>query len=237
MDMKAGRREFPVTRWSLVLRAAGEPTEASRKALDELCRAYEAPIRALARRREPNPDRLDDLVQGFFLHLLEGSRLGSAAPARGRFRSFLRKVLDNYVINAHKAEVAQKRGGQARFTEAAPDELASKSPSPEQLFNREWAQVVLNRVLARLGDEQARIGKGARFEALRERIVDDDEGGPLRDVAARLQMSEGTARVTLHRLRRRFAKLMREEVAETVARPEDVDDEIRELCASWRGEE
>lgn len=231
--MNAGRRGFPETRWSLVLRAGGESTPATRRAMDELCRAYEAPLRQLACCLRRDPDGVDDLLQGFFLHLVEGKRLGSADSTRGQFRKFLQTALRNYANNVHDAETAQKRGGRARFVDADPDELSSKAPTPDELFDQKWADTVIKRVLERLGDEQARIGKGALFEALRERLADDD-GAPLRDVAAALGMSESAVKVALHRLRRHFAELMRAEVAETVARPEDVDAELRDLCASRR---
>jgi RNA polymerase sigma factor (sigma-70 family) len=233
MPMDTGRRGFAETRWSLVLRASGEPTAVSREALAELCRAYRAPLRAFARRLEADPDRAEDLVQGFFARLVEGDILGAADRTRGRFRAFLRAALRNHAINAHDAETAQKRGGGARFVDADLDDLASQAPSHDRLYDRLWARSLLDRALARLGDEQARAGKGALLEALRERLAGDDNGTTLREAAARFGMSEGAVKVALFRLRRRLADLVRAEVAETVARPEDVDAELRELRAAW----
>lgn len=229
MHTDAGRRGFQETRWSLVLRAGGESTKASREALAELCRAYRAPLLAFARRFEADPDRADDLVQGFFVHLVERNVLHAADPTRGRFRTFLRTSLRHYAINAHHAEAAQKRDGRARFVDVDPDELASGGPSHERLYDRLWARAVLDRALARLGEEQGRSGKGALLEALRERLAGGDDGATLREAAAGLGMSEGAVKVALFRLRRRFADLVRAEVAETVARPEDVEAELREL--------
>jgi RNA polymerase sigma-70 factor (ECF subfamily) len=219
----------------LVLRAGGEHTKASSKALDELCQAYREPLREFARRcRQPDPDRAEDLVQGFFLHLLERNGIGAADPARGQFRKFLQKALINYANNLYNAETAQKRDGRAHFVKTDPDELSSGAPSAEQLCDKMWADKAIKRGLARLREEQVRIGRGALFEALREGLADDDDGPPLREVAAALGMSEGAVKVTRHRLRRRLVELVRAEVSETVAQPEDVDAELRHLRASKR---
>jgi len=234
--MNAGRRGFPATRWSLVVRAGGESTLASRKAMDELWRAYQDPLRDFARRLCPDPDRLNDLLQGFFLHLLEHNRLGAADSTRGQFRSFLRTALRNYAKNVYDAETAQKRGGGAHYIDMDPDQLSSGAPASDQLYDKEWAHTVIKRALAQLGDEQARNGKAALFEALRQKLADED-GTPYREVAAALGMNEGSVRVALHRLVRRAADFIRAEVAETVARPDDVDVELRELRAALRCEE
>lgn len=232
--MAEAKRGFEETRWSVVLRAGGAPTEASRSAFAELCRAYRAPLSAFARRLEPDPDRAEDLVQDFFTRLLERDVLAAADPARGRFRSFLRSALRHHAMNAHDAEHAKKRGGGASFVEADLECLVSATPSADRLFDRIWAQALLDRALGRLESEQARAGKGALLEALRDRIAGDDDGTTLREAAAKLGMSEGAVKVALFRLRRRFFDLARAEVAETVARPEDVDAELRDVLAALR---
>jgi RNA polymerase sigma-70 factor (ECF subfamily) len=232
--MDERRHGFQETRWSLVLRASGDPTEASRSALELLCRAYRAPLQAFARRIEADPSRAEDLVQDFLAHLMEPGALSAADPARGRFRTFLRSALRYHAINAHHARTAQKRGGGARFVDADPDQLAGSTPSLDRLYDRLWAQAVLDRALARLHDEQAQAGKGAMLDALRDRLEGDAGETPLRETAARLGMSEGAVKVALFRLRKRFADQVRAEVAETVAQPEDVEAELHELLEALR---
>lgn len=234
--MAAYARGFKTTNWSRVLRARGEATEDVRKALEELYRAYHAPLLAFARRLEADPDRAEDLVQGFFARLVHDRRLFDAAdPKRGRFRTFLRAALRHHAINAHDAATAQKRGGGAQFIDADLDAFVSPDPAADALYDRLWARALLDRALARLAEEQARSGKEALFSALRGRLPNsDDDTRPLAAAAAALRMSVGAVKVALLRLRRRFAELVREEVAETVERPEDVDAELRELREAWR---
>jgi RNA polymerase sigma-70 factor (ECF subfamily) len=224
-------REFQQTQWSLVLRAGA----ASPDALRELCEAYRAPLQAFARRIEPDPERADNVVQGFLARILEQKVVGKADPARGRFRAFLRKALRNYAINVHNAETAEKRGGRASYDEPDFDALASEEPGADRLYDRAWARALLDRALARLRDEQmARPDKGAVFEALCERLEGEDDGATLSEAAERLGKTEGAVKLTLFRLRRRYFDLVRAEVAATVAQPEDVDAELDDLRAALR---
>ncbi|HLK36125.1 MAG TPA: sigma-70 family RNA polymerase sigma factor [Polyangiaceae bacterium] len=233
--MYARRACLQETRWSLVLRAGGPRTDASRRALAELCSAYRPPLVAWARHFEADPERAEDVVQGFFARLVERDLVSAADPTRGRLRAFLRTALRHYAINVHDAANAQKR--KARLVDAGVDELASGAPSAERLCDRLWSRTLLDRALARLSDEQVRAGKGARFHALQERLVGDDEPRALRDVAADLGVSTGSAKVILFRLRQRFAEIVREEVADTVVDAEDVDAEIRDLLDVWRDDD
>lgn len=238
MPVMATMRGFQNTRWSLVLRAAGEPGEASRAALDELCRAYRAPLLDFARYLVGDPERAEDLVHGFFAGQIEKLALGksnvvsSADPARGRFRAYLRSALRNYAHNVRKADTSASQGGGAPRADIDPGDLPSHTPLADRLFDQAWARALLDRALSRLAEEHARAGKGALFEALRDRLT-EDEGPPLREVAARLGTSEGAVKVALHRLRVRYGDVLRAEVAETVARPGDVDAELRHLLSSW----
>jgi RNA polymerase sigma-70 factor (ECF subfamily) len=232
--MSTGRRGlFDQTRWSLVKRAGGEPTKESRKALGELCRTYRAPLLAFARSLERDPERAEDLVQGFFAGLVERDVVGAADETRGCFRTFLRVALRNHARNVYRARTAEKRDGNACFVDADLDALASAAPSHDRLYDKLWAQAMLDRVLAQLGDEEARAGRGERFEALRDRLTDDDAAEPQSVTAAKLGINEGNLRAVLSRLRGRHRALVRAEVAETVSRPEDVDAELRNLAAAF----
>jgi RNA polymerase sigma factor (sigma-70 family) len=235
MKNRSGWRGFEQTRWSLVLRAGGLSTAASRAALAELCAIYRAPLLAYACRFAKNPVRAEDMVQDFLTRLVERDVLGAADPARGRFRSFLQASIKHHILNAAETEQAQKRGGGASFVNADRVEVQSESATPEQFYDRQWAWELLNRAFIRLREDQERKGQGAVFDALRERLVGDDDGATLRDEALRLGIDTVTIRVKLLRLRKSFGELVRDEVAKTVARPEDVDDELHELLAALRG--
>jgi DNA-directed RNA polymerase specialized sigma24 family protein len=233
------RRGFPTrTRWSLVERAFARPSPASRAALEELLQAYRAPLLDFARRLDPDPRRAEETVQAFLLDVVEdlasGERRGlaKADPSRGRFRSFLRTAYRHFACNAHDHASARMRGGDATHVDADDHDITSGAPLSDRLFDRAWGQALLDRALDRLGEEEARAGNGPLFEALRDRLTDDD-GERLRAVGERFGMSEDAVKQALRRLWGRYGKVLRAEVAETVARPEDVDDELRYLRASW----
>ncbi|MCC6556834.1 MAG: sigma-70 family RNA polymerase sigma factor [Polyangiaceae bacterium] len=236
------RRGFASTRWSVVLRAAGAPTPNSRAALEELCRAYRPPLLDFAQRIEANPERAEDLVQGFFAHILEQAAheernvIGEANPERGRFRSFLRTAFHNYVRNVRNKGSSLRNGGRVPHDDVNGVDLENGAPLADRLYDRAWAQALLARALSRLGEEEARAGRGALFEALRDRLTDDDSVR-LREVGKRLGMTENHVKVSLHRMWKRYGKVLRDEVAQTVARSEDVDTELRHLLASWIDDE
>jgi RNA polymerase sigma-70 factor (ECF subfamily) len=232
MPSNAGKQGFPETRWSLVLRAGGEPTEDSRKALSELCRSYQAPLRAFARRIELDRERAEEVLQSFFLRAVEKDVVGAADQDRGRFRAFLCSALRHHAINHHRHENRVSNGGGAPHVDVQDVSLESGEPPTDLLFDRLWARELMIQVLARLGEEETRAGRGALFQVLRERLADVGDR-PLRQLAAELHLSAVNLRVKLHRLRSRFIALARAEVAETVARPEDVDAELSTLLAAW----
>ncbi len=230
--MKPSGREFPTTKWTLVCAGAASPA-----ALQELCAAYHGPLLAFARRIEFDPQRADDLVQGFLIRILEQKVVDKADRAQGRFRTFLRQALRNHALNLHRAEKAEKRGGKATFVEPAEGEIASEALAADRLYDRAWARALVDRALARLRDERrSRSGNPGVFEALADRLEGDDDGATLLEVASKLGMSEVAVKVSLFRLRRRYFDLVRAEVGATVERPEDVDPELCSLRAALRGE-
>ena len=216
---------FAPTRWSLIAAAQGR-SEPARAALGELCELYWYPLYAYLRRRGSRESDAQDEVQGFFADLLAREALSAADPARGRFRSFLLASLSNHLSHERDRAQALKRGGGARplsIDWLSAEERFRLEPAaadtPERAFERAWAAALLERTLARLEQEFEAQGRGALFRELRERIGERNRGAT----------DPPALRVTLHRLRKRYREILREEVAQTVARPEDVDEELRAL--------
>jgi len=239
----SGPREFATTHWSLVV--AARPDEASRTrartALEALCRAYWYPLYAFVRRRGYHAHDAQDLTQSFFLRILETDGLAAADPARGRFRSFLLGAMKHFLANEWHRGRARKRGGgapvldldalrpEARYA-LAPD----RSADPDAFFDREWARESTAHALEQLRVESEARGKGELFEALKESLAGEEP--PRGETAARLGMTEGAVKVAVHRLRQRYREILRARIAETVADPSDIEDEMRHLVAALRGE-
>lgn len=227
---------FETTRWSTVLAASSQSTGRAPEALATLCQTYWYPLYTYLRRRGHNTEDAEDLTQGFFTHLFEKGTLRAADPERGRFRSFLLASLQHYVSNERARARTEKRGGstvflplqldnaEGRYSREPPDER-----TPETLFDQRWALTVLDRVTATLRDEFRRRGKEAVLDGLKDHLIGDAERLSYREVGARLGLSEVAARVAVCRLRWRFGELLRRQIGETVANPQDIEDEIRYL--------
>jgi RNA polymerase sigma-70 factor (ECF subfamily) len=232
-----GKAHFATTRWSLVLAAgAGGSSEGVRKALTTLCETYWYPLYAFLRSRGSSVEDAQDLTQAFFARLLEKHDLRQADPARGRFRSFLLTSLKNFAANEHDREIAKKRGGGVPIVslefESAEDRFQMEPPThdtPERIFDRRWALTLLDRVLSRLKAEMADGGRQAQFERLKTYLTGDQPQLSYAQTAGELGMSEGAVKVAVHRLRRQFRDLLRDEIAQTVSSPEEIEDELRHL--------
>lgn len=232
----AGRRRFETTRWTVVLAAGeGDETEA-REALATLCRSYWHPVYAYLRARGHARQEAEDLTQGFFTRLIEKDALRHARRERGRFRSFLLASLKNYVANEWDRERAQKRGGERGPVRLETDEIerrlfldAADRTTPEDLFLEHWTLTLLDRVMAALGREMRERGKEDEFDALKDLLTPQTPGLQYKDIAERLDTTEGAVKVRVHRLRKRFGVLLRREVAEVVASPDQVEDELGAL--------
>jgi RNA polymerase sigma-70 factor (ECF subfamily) len=235
------RDRFATTHWSLVLAAGqGGPAYAA-EALATLCANYWYPLYAHVRRRGLDPDQARDLVQEFFARLLEKHFLQSADQRRGRFRSFLLAALDHFLSKEWRRAQAQKRGGghtllsldfqggEQRYLREPSHELTA-----ERVYERQWALTLIERVLAALRDEFAQNGKLAQFDALKAYLGGGERTVPYRELGGTLGMSEGAVKVAVHRLRQRCRELVRAEIAETVAGPEELDQELRDLFAAVR---
>lgn len=231
--------DFHTTHWSLVTLAADPAAPDSLAALEKLCRAYWYPLYAYVRRRGHDVDEAHDLTQGFFAVLLEKNYVADADMNRGRFRTFLLTAMSHFLSNEWHRERAQKRGGRlARFSLDALDAEARYHLEPvdgttaERSFDRHWAEAVLSSVLRQLRREFDDTGRGQRFDELKGHLLGDPGAPAYQALARRMGISETGVRSVVHRLRKRFAALMRSEIAQTVASPADVEDEIRHLFHS-----
>jgi RNA polymerase sigma-70 factor (ECF subfamily) len=237
-----GPRQFVTTQWSLV--SAAKPDDVSqtraREALEELCRAYWYPLYAFVRSRGYSAVDAQDLTQAFFARIIETGGFASADRERGRFRSYLLGAMKHFLANDWNRLQTQKRGGQVQFIEwdALDPETryagaSQPSDNPEQLFDREWALETTAGALQTLRDEMVKAGKSEQFDALKGSLTGEDDL-PREEIAARLDMSEGAAKVAVHRLRQRYRKLLRAAIAETVSNEANLDDEMRYLIAVLR---
>jgi RNA polymerase sigma factor (sigma-70 family) len=211
----------------------------ARRALESLCRDYWFPLYAYLRRRGYTKDQAEDHTQAFFAHLLEEHSLERVRPGEHRFRSFLLASLKNFVTDDWRRTQAQKRGGGRRAVSLAVEGAEQhyclepgEDLSPERLFQRSWALTVIRRSLETLRREYTEAGKTELFQHLKGRITPGQEADPYREAAAALGMSENAVRVAVHRMRMRLRELIRMEVAETVASPGQVEDEIGTLFAA-----
>jgi RNA polymerase sigma-70 factor (ECF subfamily) len=235
-------RRFATTRWSLILQARNRNELPARAALEELCQAYWLPVYGFMRRQTKDVHEAQDLTQGFFTSLLSRDAFVEASPARGRFRSFLLAAAKHFVCNERDKQTAVMRGGritlQSLDFESGEQQLSSdlsREQSAEAIFERRWALAMLDRVLDRLRLEYETAGRQTLFETLAGHLSGEAAGESLADTAVRLQMSAESVRVALHRLRKRYRHILRDEISQTTESPGEIDDEIRQLFDALRG--
>jgi RNA polymerase sigma factor (sigma-70 family) len=229
---------FSTTHWSVVLAAGQGESAVAAAALEKLCHTYWYPLYAFIRRRGYGPEDAQDLTQAFLLHLFRRNPFSGLDQRKGRFRSFLLAALNYFLADQRDRALAARRGGgrqilsfdaleaEARYRLEPADER-----SPDKLFDRRWALTLLEQVLARLGQEFKDGGKARVFDRLRDYLVAGAGNEPYAQVAAELQMTEEAVKKAVQRLRRRYYQLFREEIAQTLANPSEVEDELRHLCA------
>ena len=233
---QAGDGRFATTHWSVVLRAGKPKAPGYQDALQTLCRSYWYPLYVFIRRQGYTNQQAEDYTQAFFCRILEKKVLGMADSKRGKFRSFLLSTLKNFLADEHDRARAQKRGGgrkilsidfkgaENQYTLEPADTL-----SPEKLFDKSWALTVLDRTMTRLKTELSSQGKQDLFDHLKIYLTAGKSAISYRDKAAQLDMTEGNIRTAVHRLRRRYRKLLRDEIAQTVTNEGQIDEEIDEL--------
>jgi DNA-directed RNA polymerase specialized sigma24 family protein len=231
---------FATTHWTVVLAAGRRSTPQSDHALEELCRTYWFPLYAYVRRRGYTKEDAEDLVQGFFARFLARNYLEGLSAERGRFRAFLLASLKYFLANEWDKSQRQKRGGgvsplsldwqtaDTQFQIAATAEL-----SPDKAFDREWALALLERVIGRLREECVASGKGQQFEQLKLFLTAGKGALSYAEATKSLGLDEGAARAVVHRLRKRYRQLLRDEIAQTLSSPAQVDEEMQALFGAF----
>jgi RNA polymerase sigma-70 factor (ECF subfamily) len=240
-DHETGRQSFPVTRWSAVLAAReGDPDRAA-AALEDLCQAYWFPIYVYVRRCGFAPADAEDITQGYFAALLERNYFAQADAAKGKLRSFLLTTVKHFIADERSKAAALKRGhgksiisldaaqAEERYRFEPTDEA-----SPDKLYEKRWALTLLDNVLNALRADYARGGQGRIFDALQPFLAWNSGNESYREVAAALGIKETAVRVAIFRLRRRYGDLLRAQITDTVASPEDVPAELDHLFSLLR---
>jgi RNA polymerase sigma-70 factor (ECF subfamily) len=227
---------FETTQWSLVVAAKDRASPEARQALAALCEAYWYPLYAFIRRQGHSSEEAQDLTQEFFARLLEKDFLAMVDRQKGKFRSFLLACCKHFLVNeGERARATKRGGGRSIFSIDRNDaelrwsrELAGRAPA-DRLFERRWALALLDQVLFQLREECVKRDQGEHFERLKIFLTRDRAGISYAQAAGELQLSEGGVRVAVHRLRRRYRELLRQEIARTVHEAADVEAEIRDL--------
>lgn len=234
-----GKGVFRTTRWSLILNSIDVQAPESRSALSELCKLYWYPLYAFARRSGYDASDAEDLTQSFFLHLLEKEAFSRVGPEKGRFRSFLLVSFKNHMsVLRHRGRAAKRGGGRQvvsldeedaehRYRLESVDDL-----TPEKVFEARWATTLLSRVTSHLREEYVTQGRAQAFDRLKLYLVKSDyeDVNSYRRVADELGLSVGGVKTVIFRLRKRFTALLREEVAQTLLDPAEIDSELHALC-------
>lgn len=231
-----GGRVFASTHWSVVLLARRDDTERARAALAELCRVYWYPLYAYVRRLGRSPEDAQDLTQEFFSRLLTGDGLAGVDRSKGKFRSFLLASMNHLLANDYHRAQAQKRGGGAAhfsLDAVAAEERYGIEPadnlSPDRLFERRWAEALLDRVVDRLRAEWKSRERAQSFDDLKVFLLEAKGAESFEESARRLGITLPAVKSAVQKLRRRYRELFEKEIANTVSRPEEIKDEIRSL--------
>jgi RNA polymerase sigma-70 factor (ECF subfamily) len=232
-----GSAQFTTTHWSVVLlagQAASSPESAG--ALEQLCRAYWPPIYYFARRKGHGDADAKDLTQQFFARLIERNDFAGLDPAKGKFRTFLLAAFSHFLANEYDRANALKRGGgkvviplEELLEHKQPPAEVSLESTPAADYDRHWAMAVLSQAMERVKAELARAGKQAYFETLKSFLTADGQAADYGAAAERLGVAAASVPVFVHRLRKRYRELVREQVAQTVATPADLEEEMRHL--------
>ena len=240
-DGQKGPRSFATTHWSVVLAAGQNSSPETTEALGKLYCAYSYPLYVYVRRKGHGMHDAQDLTQEFFTMLLTKHSLRGVHPDKGKFRSFLLAAMNHFLAKEWRRDQAQKRGGgcgcfslDAASAESRYQLEPVDKQSPEKIFDRRWALTLLHRAMAQLKDDCFSVGKAALFEQLKGMLGGEKSQNRYADAAERLGMKEATARKAVQRLRERYREFLRAEVAQTVSKPEEVDEEIHYLFSALR---
>ena len=232
----SGKKEFATTRWTMVCAVGGENTQEAASALQELCQTYWYPLYSFVRSKGLAAEEAADVTQAFFADLLKREDLKRVDPEKGKFRSFLLAAIKHFLLNHWDKQKAQKRGGGksplALDFSAADSRFRlepAHSATPETIYQRQWAQTLLERVQNRHRKEFEERGQSHRYERLHLFLAGKNAEETLAAAAKQLSMSEVAVKVAVHRMRQRFGELLRMEIAQTVSEPGEIDEEIQQL--------
>jgi RNA polymerase sigma-70 factor (ECF subfamily) len=237
--MDGGLEWFATTHWSVVLRAKDVESPQSGEALEQLCRAYWYPLYAYVRRKGHSPHDAQDLTQEFFARLLRGSFLDTIERRKGRFRTFLLVSLEHFLAKEWARGQRQKRGGGiALFSldDTSAENRYALEPvdqtNAQKLYERRWAITLLDRAMERLKEDCRAEDQTDLFESAKHLLTGDRGESSYAELAAHLGLTEGAFKVAVHRLRQKYGKLLRAEIAQTVTSRSEVEEEIRFLFAA-----
>ena len=232
-----GAVAFTTTQWSVVLDAQSE-SPLAQEALEKLCRIYWWPLYGFVRRQGYSPEEAQDLTQGFFAMMLERKDFDAVRREKGRLRSYLLASLKNFLAKAHRRAMTIKRGEgrppvplEELLVRERADLEAADTLSADRIYERRWALILLEQVLARLGEEYQVAGNSALFEQLKQMLGDEPDRPSQAKIAQELRMNENAVKQAFHRLRQRYRLLLREEIAPTVAAPGEVEEELRHFIS------
>jgi RNA polymerase sigma factor (sigma-70 family) len=237
----AGDGQFRTTHWSAIVQAGNVASVEATAALNELCQVYWHPLYAYACHQGWPAQEAEDLTQAFFARLLEKNAIALAEPEKGRFRTFLLTLFKRFLVNEWHRRHTQKRGGfqpavslDAGLSESRAGPEPVHRESPDFQFDQQWATTLLDAVMTRLQREYVQTGRGALFGQLEARLVHEEAALPYAEIGARLNLTEGAVKMAMQRLRTRYQAILREEIGKTVAAPEEIEAEIRDLFAAFR---
>lgn len=238
----AGAAQFATTHWSVVLSARDDQSTQAQASLAKLCQTYWYPLYVYVRRQGHSAHDAQDLTQEFFARLLEKNSLEQVRREKGKFRSFLLASLKNFLANEWDRARALKRGGGQELISLDGDSAETRyglepahGETADKIFDRRWALTLLDATLARLRQEFATEGKAKLFDELKFTLTAERGTTPYIELAAKLGLSEGAVKVSVHRLRQRYREVLRAEIADTVATPGEVEEELRHLFAALSG--
>ena len=233
---------FATTHWSVVLAAGGDSTSSASAALEQLCRTYWYPLYAFVRRKGHSSEDAQDLTQTFFARLLEKNYVAQADRERGRFRTFLLAALNHFLADEWDKSQRLKRGGGREiisFDAVSAEERYRLEPidllDAAKLYERRWVTTLFDQVLARLEQEFRDAGKRELFDGLKSSLLAEDAGLSYAELGTRLGLKEDAVKQAVHRIRRRYRELFREEIAQTVDGSGEVEDELKHLFAVLSG--
>ena len=238
-DIKASTASpqwFATTHWSVVMRAGAPDSPRALEALEKLCRTYWLPLYSHVRRQGYGSHDAQDLTQGFFFRLLRMNSFAGVSREKGKFRTFLLAALNHFLSDERDRDRAEKRGGGRAIIPIDENEAEEKylqgvnfDPEPEKAFDRRWGLTVLEEAVARLKEEYLASGRAEVFEHLRLYLSNEASPGEYDALAPGLGMSPNAVGVAVHRLRQRYRECIRLELAQTVASPQDLEEEMKYL--------